>query len=91
VLEKKTVVLAKLFKSCPDCIGLVCNKSLAMGAIPDHIFVYKSWKNVIIRNETNKCIYRCVNLLHYNIVAYYMFQPPIVAIFRVVFFEGYIT
>jgi hypothetical protein len=31
-----------------------------------------------LRGTTNQCIYRCVNLLYHE---YYMFRPPVVAIF----------
>jgi len=45
-----------------------------------------------MRNMTNKCIiYRYVHLLHINRAAPYVLKPPIVAIYREVFFEGYIT
>jgi len=44
-----------------------------------------------MRNKTNKCILKYVNYGIINSTASYMFQPPIVAIFREVFFEGYIT
>jgi hypothetical protein len=45
----------------------------------------------IMINMTDKCIYRYVNLLLTDGTASYMLQPPIVAIFREVFFEGYTT
>jgi len=47
----------------------------------------------IMRNTTNKCIHRYINLFYYtvNSVASYMFRPPIVTIFREVLSAGYIT
>jgi len=41
-----------------------------------------------MRNKTNKSIHKFCFI---NSVASYMFWPHIVAIFREVFFEGYIT
>jgi hypothetical protein len=41
-----------------------------------------------MRNKTNKFIHKFYFI---NSVAAYNFRPPIVAIFREVFFEGYIT
>jgi len=44
-----------------------------------------------MRNNTNKCTYENGNLLFIKSVAFYMFRPPIVAVFRAVLFEGYIS
>jgi len=45
----------------------------------------------IMGNMTSRWIYRYVNYCIINSVACYMFRPSIVAIFREVFFERYIT
>ena len=52
----------------------------------------KRTEALFMRNVTNQCIYRYVNLFYYKQrIACYVFRPPIMLIFRDVFFAGYIT
>jgi len=77
---------------CNFFCSLVTSSFVGPNVLLRKIFL-KTFSAYIMRNTTNKCIYRYVQYIYFitKNVALYMFRSPVAAIFREVFFQGYIT